>query len=653
MVGNPEHPSRIPTSSGRGVTYDREALTPQEVLAGLCAPAAAASRPLTACFVGRTSTDDKQDPTLSLPRQLGNCLKAFAGLQRGVVIVAHFYDVESGRKDPEARGRGTAHEQFDIPIHRDGGIVDMLAEAASPQRRFDIVICESIDRIGRRTVYATRIEHELQRHGVRLLAADEPIDLTCGTAPRATNVLTRRVKQGISEWYVLEMLEKSRGGFEQHTEAGFNIGQAPYGYLADKIPHPVPARRAEGRSKTRLALDPVRAPVVEQIYSWRVDEKLGYRAIAERLNLDLDRYPPPVPPDPTRAVGEWTGSSIRDVLHNPKYTGYQVWNRRAMKDPIHPGKCNPPTEWVWSTQPTHPIIIDLATFKAALDVAPKRARSRSDAIPGSANRHRQTKNVYRLRSYIVCELCGRRMSGKVRHANVYYNCQPRGACRPEGHPPTVWLRERELLAAATDFFNTHVFGPDRQDLLAASVTTADLDQTRAHEEKIAAVEHSIDDLGLRQERLLRTLEERDDPTGAVFDLLQQRLTSLSTEHRTKRAELAQLQKSAPTPPANAVDLIRYLPETTLDLAALPHHLLRQLCDAFALSVTYNKHAHQAHFAVDIAARTLPHIQQIVGSSSLGDAEMLSTASSGVSPSTRADARISTLESLRIAATLSL
>lgn len=611
MVGNPEHPGDILNPARRGLTYrHRQALTPQEVLAGLNTPAAAATGILTACFVGRTSTDDKQDPTLSLPRQLGTCHKALAGVPEDVVIVAHFYDVESGRKDLDQRGHGTAHEQFAIPIHRDGGIADMLTEAASPQRRFDLVICESIDRIGRRTVYATRIEHELQRHGIRLLAADEPIDLARGANPRATNVLTRRVKQGISEWYVLEMLEKSRGGFEQHTEAGFNIGQAPYGYQAEKIPHPVPARRAEGRSKTRLAPDPDRAPVVEQIYSWRIDEKLGYRAIAERLNHDPDRYPPPVPPDPAQAAGAWSGSSVRDILHNPKYTGYQVWNRRASKDPIHPGKYNPTSEWVWSKEPTHPAIISLDTFKAALDVAPKRARSRSDANPGAPNPHRQTENIYRLRSYIVCELCGKRMFGKTRKTRTYYYCQPRGPRQPEGHPPTIWLPEHDLLTATTNFFNTHVFGPNRQELLAASVTTADLDQARAHQEKIDAVRRTINDLELRQERLLRTLEERDDPTGAIFDRLQQRLTSLAGDHRTKLTELSQLQNAAQAHPVNAVDLIHYLPETTLDLADMPHHLLRQLCDAFALRITYNKHTHQADFNVDIAAHTIPRIQQL-------------------------------------------
>lgn len=43
---------------------------------------------------------------------------------------------------------------------------------------------------------------------------------------------------------------------------------------------------------------------------------------------------------------------------------------------------------------------------------------------------------------------------------------------------------------------------------------------------------------------------------------------------------------------------------------MPHHLLRQLCDAFALHITYNKHTHQADFNIDIVAHTIPRIQQL-------------------------------------------
>ena len=45
----------------------------------------------------------------------------------------------------------------------------------------------------------------------------------------------------------------------------------------------------------------------------------------DELNADLDRFPPPVPIAPTTALGRWSRSSIREVLRNPKYTGYQVY----------------------------------------------------------------------------------------------------------------------------------------------------------------------------------------------------------------------------------------------------------------------------------------------------------------------------------------
>src|SRR5262245_30224124 len=63
-------------------------------------------------FLGRTSTEDQQDPRQSLLRQLGNCKTA---IPESWVIVAHFYDVESGRMELEARGQKSNYERFDIP----------------------------------------------------------------------------------------------------------------------------------------------------------------------------------------------------------------------------------------------------------------------------------------------------------------------------------------------------------------------------------------------------------------------------------------------------------------------------------------------------------------------------------------------------------
>jgi len=340
------------------------------------APAVApvdAPMPIPVAWLGRTSTEDSQDPTLSLPRQLRT---SRAALPPGAVIVAHFYDVESGRTELEDRGHGHAHERFEIPIPRDGGLAALLEQAERTDRQFVAVICESIERVARRTYFGTRVEYLLEKAGVALWAADEPISVF-GQAKKATPTLTRRVKQAVSEWYVLQMLEVAWGGFREHTQQGWNIGKPPYGYRADKTPHPVAARRAEGRTKHRLVPDPVCGPVVTAIFQWRALERLGYDTIADRLNADPGQFPPPQPTRPDARIGRWTGSSVREVLNNPKYTGYMVWNRRATKDKQHPGKVNPRSAWVWSPSPVHEPLTTREFFDAATAVARSRQGSLS------------------------------------------------------------------------------------------------------------------------------------------------------------------------------------------------------------------------------------------------------------------------------------
>jgi site-specific DNA recombinase len=122
----------------------------------------------------------------------------------------------------------------------------------------------------------------------------------------------------------------------------------------------VPAKRAKGIKKTFLEVDDERSHAVRQAFAWRVDERLGYQAIADRLNSDVTTYPPPVPVARTRAVGCWTGSNVRDILTNPKYTGYMVWNRRGRK--TRGNRANPITEWIWSPHLVHEALIDLETW---------------------------------------------------------------------------------------------------------------------------------------------------------------------------------------------------------------------------------------------------------------------------------------------------
>jgi DNA invertase Pin-like site-specific DNA recombinase len=508
--------------------------------------------PVRVAFLARVSTDDQQDPTLSLPRQLANCQ---AALPDGWEITAHFWDIESGRMALERRGRGRAHENLDVPVPRDGGLADLLAEADQADRRFDAVICESIDRLARRTYIGTRIEHDLEQAGVRLYAADEPID---PRGKRSTSLLTRRVKQGVAEWYVTDMLERSWDGLKIHTGQGWNVGKPPYGYAADKIDHPVPAKAAEGLTKTRLVPDPHRAPVVTYIFKLRVSQRLGYDAIAARLNADPAQFPVPEPTNPRLRRGVWSGSAVREIVHNPKYTGYMVWNRRATKSG---GRVNPPSEWVWSDQPTHEPLVDRHTFETAAQVSRTRRGSRAGSGP---NPHRATKRGYLLRSYVRCGDCGQRMFGTVRRSTTYYRCCPANnnsdrLDRFPGHPRTVYVREEPLIEALDQIIATHVFGPDRHAHLRRGLARMPNRRQDAATRRATALQAQIADLDARQDRLIEELETTDKEDRTLRDRIRRRFDSLETERTRKIAQLHDLERADTSEPDQAAELLDALP----------------------------------------------------------------------------------------------
>ncbi|WP_433264845.1 recombinase family protein [Actinosynnema sp. CS-041913] len=564
----------------------------------LAGPAARAKPSfIRVAFAGRTSTYDQQDPTLSIPRQLRTC---HGVLPDTAVVVAHFYDIESGRKDLSDRGRGQAHELFQIPVPRDGGIQDLLDEAERPDRRFDVVICEDISRVGRRSYASTEIEHRLEKAGVMLIAADEPfrLDNTGRRTKTSTQVLTRRVKQGVAEWYVIEMLEKSWDGFETHTEQGYNVGKPCYGYRANNIPHPVPAKRAKGIKKTLLKVHPIEGPVVRKSFGWRVAERLGYQAIADRLNQDLATNPPPTPVEPDRAVGMWTYSNVRDMLTNPKHTGHMVWNRRARKG-TGKNRMNPVSEWVWSPEPTHEALVDLETYVLAQQVAERRERSRTT----TKSRNPQAKRIYRLHSYLFCVLCGRRLYGKSKWGRAYYVCAPKKAWIPEGHPPsTYWVRESNLLDGLNAFLADHVFGPYRRQLLDASLRMIDQNARQEHQAKIIALRRSITETETKSKRLVRTLEVADDVDQAFIRDINERRADLRSQRDELARQLAEAEdevQRAPNP-----TLLDHLPITPVDLVELPDELSRRLFEALRLEIHYDHSSRTATCRVTLLGDTI-------------------------------------------------
>ena len=210
----------------------------------------------------------------------------------------------------------------------------------APVPKFAAVICEDIERSGRDTFNALKLEKKLSRNGIPLFATDEPAHID---GVNATTVLVRRMKQGVAEWFRLQLKEKTWKGLVEHSLDGWNIGPAPYGYTADRIPHPVPVKASQGRTKTRLALDPRPRP------GRGADLHLADRGQARHARPSPPGSTPTRPATPPPAGTGWTTQSVYAMLRNPKYTGHMVYGRQpqAQRPPRHRPRqtsgCGPPS----------------------------------------------------------------------------------------------------------------------------------------------------------------------------------------------------------------------------------------------------------------------------------------------------------------------
>jgi len=319
---------------------------------------------------------------------------------------------------------------------------------------------------------------------------------------------------------------KSRQGQETSTRQGWHTGGVVlYGYRFVTHDHPNPHKVSRGINKRTLELD----PVVRAIYDWYLSGGMGLLQIRDRLNADPDRYPPPVPVDPATARGAWSRSSVWEVLRNPKYTGYQVWNRRALKKGHN--RTNPAETWIWSEEPAHPAIV---------------SREDHDAVQARPGQRTLSQGV------------------------------------PAGQPPHVYLDEQRLNDALLPFLATALFGPERTDYWRHALdAAAEPERTAPAKERASEIEAEIADLERRIGRQLVNLEA-DDVTPGLRRRVGQRVADLEDAIVARRELLAALARAAATEAPTLADiapLLDRLPVLAGMLDAAPQGELRALFDS--------------------------------------------------------------------------
>jgi hypothetical protein len=234
-------------------------------------------------------------------------------------------------------------------------------------------------------------------------------------------------------------------------------GRPPYGYcLIDAGPHPNRAHARWGRRLHRFDPDPRTAEHVRWIFAERVKARSVAGIVRE---LNTSQVPCPSVADTERNRhrhgGVWRESTVASILANPRYTGYQAWNRqptdhtavttadmpagesgtRRHEDgrlPIQ--RWAPTSDWVISQAPSHPALVSTETFLAVQALHTDR--------PDQHGRHR----TYRLAGFLYCGLCGRKMDAHWVNNRPGYRCRHgRRTSTQLAGQPYLYAREDEVV----------------------------------------------------------------------------------------------------------------------------------------------------------------------------------------------------------------
>ena len=303
------------------------------------------------------------------------------------------YFVEGARRDGNVRSIGEQNRSFSDFCARHGyeiaatfldttgqepeetGLNQMLGFLRRGQRGFTVVVVDCLGVLGSDLGHAAMKLLAIEETGVQVYSATNDEE-----AARA--LLTTWADRGEGT----PVSEKVRSAMRRKAVRGEALGRPPFGYR-------IGARR-------RLEMVPDEAAIVRYIYALYLQEGLGIRLIAGRLNEDGLK---------TRRGGSWSMVSVRDILRNRTYLG--TYSRFGVKVPN-----------------SHPALITQDDFKRVQE----RLQSRQ---PSGV---RRTVQPFLLSGIVYCARCGNRLIGVSRRQSWetregegksaiyrYYQCESR------------------------------------------------------------------------------------------------------------------------------------------------------------------------------------------------------------------------------------
>ena len=268
------------------------------------------------------------------------------------------------------------------------------------------VVCMDIERLSRgSSMEAGYIMQIFQTNYCKIITPGKTFDLQNESDEQFTDM------KFMFSRYELKTINKRlvRGRNQSASEGKFMGSMAPYGYRPYKLP---------GVKGNSLRIEPEEAKVVQMIYDMYGKQGMGYNAIAYALN---DMHIP-------ARKGQWSQTSIVNILTNEVYLGKIRWRREPVKRVVRDGflaKTRILNDDYELYDGMHEPIITEEQWEMAKAVKKKKGHH-------STHTTKELKNPFA--GILFCEKCGaalkRNVPGKNQGTAPWFRCPTRGCdCR--------------------------------------------------------------------------------------------------------------------------------------------------------------------------------------------------------------------------------
>jgi DNA invertase Pin-like site-specific DNA recombinase len=321
------------------------------------------------------------------------------------------------------------------------GFRELIAYLRHGEHPDSVVVIPSVEALGADLAHAARRYFQLEGLGAQIAP------ITSSGASGTDEILAAWAEQG-SEGRVGDRV---RAAMRRKAVKGEVLGRPPYGYKVG--------------NRRRLELVPEEAVVIRYIYRLYLQDGLGIRLIARRLNEEGLR---------TRRGGNWSMVSIRDILRNRVYLG--TYSRFGVRVPG-----------------SHPALVSVDDFRLVQDRLNARRTSYNPRVTSQ----------FLLSGIAFCGACGnkligvsrkqswRRRSGeRVENSYRYYQCESRtnqSVCRY--HTRRAGDLEEEVRALLASALASRELLPEAEDAVAATDQQREYERIRA---RLRAVDRRIE-----------------------------------------------------------------------------------------------------------------------------------------------------------------